>query len=125
MTRMTFVSPITPALNQDNWEEMINPADLSLDEATDLLADLKKLEAFGKKVGGFVKELVRAKIPMDEYEEGYYAGTHFTVSVKQRTRAGGLNKPLILEEMGEEWVEEHSMDPTEYSEVRVKPIKPE
>ena len=119
-TGLQHVSGITEDLNQDNWEELINPAKLSLDDAIDLLGDLKALEAFGKKVGGFVKEMVKAKMPEDEHDTPMYTGTNFEVKINQRTRAGGLNKPLILEEMGDDWVEEHSMPPTEYSEVRIK-----
>ena len=120
-----YISPFTQTLRPDTWQDQINPATLSLDEAIDLLGDFKAMEAFGKKVGGFFKEVVKSKMPEDEHGEPEYTGSHFHVQVRQRSRAGGLNKPLILEEMGEDWVEEHSMPPTEYDELRVKPITPD
>ena len=115
-----YKSPYTKTLSPDNWKDNINPASLNLDEAIDLLSDFRAMEAFGKKVGGFLKEVVKSKMPVDDYGEGDYDNETFHVQVRIRTRVGGLNKPLILEEMGEEWVEEHSMEPTEYEELRIK-----
>ncbi len=112
-----YVSSITAGLTLDNWQENINLSSMSLDDCLDLMGDLKAMEAFGKKVGGFIKEAVKAKMPDDEWE---YTGSHFSVALNERTRMGGLNKELITEEMGEDWVVEHSKPPTEYVEVRLK-----
>jgi len=117
-----YVSPITSKLTPDNWEDHINIAAMSLDELTDLLGDFKKMEAFGKKLGGFFKEAVKGKLPPGERE---YVGTHFQFVINERSRAGGLNKDLILEEMGEEWVADHSLPPIEYEELRLSPVDSE
>jgi len=116
---MGYISEVTDRLTPDDWQEVLNPKALSLDEAVDILADCKSMEAFGKKLTGYMKQVVRSKMPDDE-EEPEYIGTHFSVHVNKRTRKGGLNEPLIIEEMGEDWVEEHRKPPTEYEEIRVK-----
>lgn len=112
--------PLTKKVTKDNWKDTINPAALSLDEAVDLYADFKAIEAAGKMIGGYLREIVRSKMP--DAPEPVYVGTHYSVQVNYRSRAGGLNKELILEEMGEAWVEEHSLPPTEYEELRIKPV---
>lgn len=116
-----FTSPLTPELTPDNWTEEINLQALSLDETMDLLADFKKIEAFGKKVGGFLKQAVTAKMP-DE-DEPVYEGTHYFAQINLRTRKGGLDEAKITTEMGEDWVEEHRKEPTEYKELRLKPVE--
>lgn len=118
-----YVSPITGTLTPDNWQDKINPKDLSLEDALDILGDFKSMMAFTKKLEGFMKQVVRSKMPDEDEPE--YTGRHFSVAVSLRSRAGGLDKPKILEEMGEDWVEEHSKPPTEYEEIRVKPVETE
>lgn len=120
-----YVSPITSELTPDNWKDLINPADLSLDEALDILGDFKAMMAFAKKLEGYMKQVTRAKMPEDDFNEPEYTGTHFSISVAQRSRVGGLDKDKITEEMGEEWVEEHSKPATEYEVISVKPIAAE
>lgn len=115
-----YISPLTSGLTPDNWQEKINLQDLSLDDLTDLLGDLKAMEALGKKVGGFVKEAVYGRMPEDVFE---HATNNFAFVINDRTRAGGLNKEKILEEMGEDWVEEHSNPPTEYKELRMSRVE--
>jgi len=116
-----YISPITAGLTPDNWQDKVNPADLSLDEALDLLGDFKAMVAFGKKLEGFVKEVVKSKMPDDDEPE--YTGTHWYVQVNHRTRKGGLDKEKITDEMGEDWVEEHSKPNTEYDELRLKAVE--
>jgi hypothetical protein len=115
-----YTSTLTSKLTPDNWQEHINIAALSLDELTDLLGDFKAMEAFGKQLGGFLKEAVKAKLPQGQSE---FVGRHFQFVINARVRAGGLNKELITQEMGEEWVQEHSLPPTEYEELRLTPVK--
>ena len=117
-----YISPITRGLTPDNWQDKINLASLSLDDVIDLLGDLKAMEAFGKKVGGFIKEAVKAKMPEGETE---HIGKHFHIQLNTRVRVGGLNKVKVLEDMGEAWVEEYSNPPTEYVELRLKRIEEE
>jgi len=111
-----YVSPITAGLTPDNWEERINLKDMSLDEMADLWGDLKVMEKLGEKVGGYMKEACKARLPEGETE---FIGTNFRFELNDRSRAGNLNKDLILEEMGEDWVEEHLNPDTEYVEARL------
>lgn len=115
-----YASPLTAKLTPDNWDEHVNVASMSLDDILDLMGDLKKMEALAKKVGGFAKEALKAKMPPGDTE---FVGSNFQVQLNDRVRKGGLNRDLITEEMGEEWVEDHSNPPTEYTEVRVKPVQ--
>ena len=118
-----YISPITAGLTPDNWQDKVNPAALSLDEALDLLGDFKAMVAFGKKLEGFVKEVVKSKLPRDDFDEAEYIGVRWSAEINQRTRKGGLDKVKIEEEMGEVWVEEHSKPDTEYEELRLKAIE--
>ncbi len=115
-----YISPITSQLTPDNWQEKINLKDMSLDEMTDLFGDLKAMEALGKKVGGFMKEACKAHLPEGESE---FVGSHFQFVLNDRYRAGGLNKDKIAEEMGEDWIEEHTNPGTEYVELRLTRVE--
>lgn len=107
---------LTKDLTPDNWNDKINLNALSLDDLTTLLGDFKAMEAFSKKVGGFLKETVKARMPEGEDE---YVGPVFAVFRNHRVRMGGLNRDLVLEDMGEEWVQAHSNPETEYDEIRL------
>ncbi len=117
-----YTSSITGGLTPDNWKDKINLSDLSLDDLTDLLGDLKAMEALGKKVGGFIKEAVYGRMPDDVFE---HATNNFAFVINERTRAGGLNREKITEEMGEDWVVEYSNPSTEYRELRMSRVVPD
>ncbi len=117
-----YASPITKELTPGTWEDKINLADMSLDEMTELLADLKVMEAMGKKVGGYMKEAVKARMPEGEME---YTGARFIVNLKDCSRAAGLDDDKILEEMGEVWCEERMKPDIEYTELRLSAVKEE
>lgn len=115
MTRK-YDSPLTAKLTADNWKEHLGDVDrFSLDELIDILGDMKKVKGFATMVEGYLKEIVKARMPDDAYES-----PRWVLERNLRVRAGGLNRDLILEEMGEDWVEEHSNEPTEYTELRMK-----
>ena len=109
-----YNSPITSGLTPDNWEDKINLGDLDLDQMLNLLGDFKAMESMGKKLGGFMKEAVKARMPDMEYENPYWH-----VIRNPRSRKGGLNEDLITEEMGEDWVEERRKPDIEYEELRL------
>ena len=115
-----YVSPITAKLTPDGWQDQINLADMSLDEMTDLWGDLKAMEALGKKIGGYMKVACRARTPEGDSE---FVGSHFQFVINPRVRAGGLNRDRCLEDMGEQWVDDHSNPPTEYEEMRLTKVK--
>lgn len=114
-----YVSPLTSKLSPDNWKDKINLADMSLDELTDLLGDLKAMEKFGKQVGGFIKEAVYGRLPDGVTE---HATSNFAFAINERVRAGGLDEEKITAEMGEDWVEEHRKPPIEYKELRMSVV---
>ncbi|KKN65450.1 hypothetical protein LCGC14_0481700 [marine sediment metagenome] len=117
-----YISPITKELTPTDWKDKINLSDMSLDEMTELLADLKVMEAMGKKVGGYMKEAVKARMPEGEME---YIGARFIVTLNDRLRSGGLDGDKILEEMGEDWCEERMKPDIEYTELRLSVVTPE
>ena len=88
-----------------------------MDDLTDLWGDMKKMEAIGKKLGGFLNQVCRARLPEGETE---YYGSRWGFELAERERKGGLDEEKILEEMGEAWVEQHRKPPTEYVEMRLK-----
>lgn len=114
-----YVSSITKDLTLGNWKDKINLPDMSLDDLTDLLGDLKAVEKLGKQVGGFIKEAIYGRLPDDVTE---HATDNFTFAINNRVRAGSLDKVKITEEMGEEWVIEHSGPPIEYKELRMSAV---
>lgn len=108
---------LTKDLTPDNWQEKVNLDALTVDDLVDLLADMRKMEAFGKRLGGFLKEVIRTRCPdMDEYDS-----PHFVVTFNPQYRAGGLDTDRIMEEMGEEWVEEHRKEGTEFVTIKLIP----
>jgi hypothetical protein len=115
-----YLSAVTKDLTVDNWEEKIDLNQLSLDDMTDLLGDLKALEKLGKNAGGYLKEAVKARMPEDEYD-----GPHYHLVRAHRIRSGGLNEAKLVEDMGEEWVEGYRQPPIEYEELRVTRKEPE
>ncbi len=109
-----YNSPLTAGITPDNWEEKINLSELSLDDMVDLLGDFKAMESMGKKLGGFMKEVVKARMPDDEYENARW------IAIKnQRSRKGGMNEERLTEDMGEDWVESYRKPNIEYEELRL------
>ncbi len=117
-----YISPITATLTPDNWEEKINLKDMSLDEMSELLWDLKKMESLGKKLGGYMKEACTARIPEGMME---HVGPRVGFVLNDRERAGSLDREKCIEEMGIVWVTGHSKPATEYVELRISLVKPE
>jgi hypothetical protein len=95
-----YTSPLTKDLTPENWKEKLDLDNLSL--------------------GGYLKEIIKIKMPDDEYDS-----INWHLERNERTRAGGLNKELIEEEMGEDWVAEHTKEPTEYTELRMTRLETE
>lgn len=114
-----YVSPITKTLTLNNWREKIHLDDLSVPEMIDLMADCRKIQKLGKAVDGYMKEAIRARLPEGETEAH---SDFFEIEIEFCERAGGLDKDRILEEMGEEWVAEHSKDPTEFEKVTIREL---
>lgn len=113
-------SKYTDNLTSDNWQEKLQPKHMSLEDALDAFGDVKIQLSLYKKLEGFMKEVVKSKMPEGETE---YTGLHFMVVLNERSRAGGLNKELLTEEFGQDWIEEHSKEPTEYVEVRLTRVE--
>ena len=113
-----YTHPLTKELNPDNWKEKINLNDLSLDEMIAIFGDMKAMEKLSKAIAGFMREAVNARLPDDEYETEDWA-----VIRSEKTRAGNLDVDAITEEMGEEWVEDHRQDATEYVEIRISRVE--
>ena len=114
-----YKSTLTSKLTPDNWKDELNLPDLSLEDLTDLVGDFKAMEKLGKQLAGFLKEVIRAKMPEDE---DFFEGPHFAIQFNPRVRAGGLDEGKITDEMGEDWVEDHRKPPIEYTEMRVNPV---
>ncbi len=112
MKKYTHV--LTKELTPDNWKEKLNLNDLSLDELISIWGDLKSMEKLAKQVGGFLREVVGPRLPEDAYDS-----THFHTERTEHVRVGSLNKDRILEDMGEDWVEDHTNAPTEYTQIKV------
>ncbi len=105
-------------LTPDNFKELLNPKQLNAMQLVDILGDVKAEATFLKKVDGYMKELIAATQDEDEFE---FEASRFFVTRVSKARFG-LSKDLVLEDMGEEWVDNHSTT-TDYFEMRIKPIK--
>ena len=110
-----YMHPLSGTLTPDNWQEKLNLNALSLEDMIEVFGDMKSMESVSKKIGGFLKEVIKARMPEDEDE---YDSPHFHIQRNFRSRAGGLDRERILETMGETWAEEFSHEPTEYVEIR-------
>ena len=106
------------SLTAINWQELLKPKTLSPSEMVDILGDVKAELKLLALVEGFLKETITATQDEDEFE---FDADRFHVIRVAKTRFG-LSKDMVLEDMGQEWVEKHSST-TEYFEMRVVPIK--
>ncbi len=114
-----YASPLTKTVTPDKWREKINLKMLSLDDMTDLLGDFKEMESMAKKLTGFLREAIIPRMPGGSTE---YASSNFEFVLNTRTRAGNLNRDLVMDEMGEAWTIDHSNPSTEYTELRMNRI---
>jgi len=106
---------LTKELTPDNWKEKLNLSALDVDDIVELLYDMRKMEGLGKKIGGFLKEVLRARTDDEDY-----AGRMFDVLFKDGYREGNLDVDLITEEMGEEWVENHRKSGTDFVTIKLE-----
>jgi hypothetical protein len=111
-----YTHPLTKDLTPDNWKDKLNLDDLSVDDLIELLKDLRAMENFGKKLGGFLKEVIKVRCEGQEEYEGRKLWAFF----KEGYREGGLDVELITEEMGEEWVENHRKEGTEFVTIKLQ-----
>ena len=114
-----YKSKLTSTITPTNWKDNLNLPELSLDDLTTLVGDFKAMEKLGKMVAGYLKEAITARMPEGETE---YSGPYFEIQFNERSRAGALDEAKCLEDMGEDWVEDHRKDPIEYTEMRVTPV---
>ena len=117
----TNTHPLTAQLSLENFRELIQPHALSLDELVSILGDLKAMEKLAKEAKKYVRGLVDGRMRGGLSE---YKGTHFEVTRTDRYRAGNLDKELIEEELGADWIHAHSHDGTNYTEIRCKRLAP-
>lgn len=62
-----YLSKLTSKLVPDKpLPDQINLKTMSLDDMVDLFADTKQMEAFGKKVNGYMKQALVARLPKGE-----------------------------------------------------------
>jgi len=110
-----YIHPLTSGLTPDNWKDKLNLADLDVDDLIEILKDMRTMENFGKKIGGFLKEVIKARC--DDLEE--FDGRKIYAEFVPGERVGNLNVELIEEEMGIEWVEEHRKDSTPFVTIQL------
>ncbi len=115
-----YRSELTKSLTPEGWQEQINLKDMSLDDMLDLLKDLKVMEAFGKKVGGYMKEAVKGRMPEGAVD---YSGPRFIVAIEHVERKAGLDEGRLVDDMGEEWVEGYRKDPIEYDQLKLSEVE--
>lgn len=109
-----YKHPLTAQITPENWQEKLNLQNLSLEDISTLLGDFKAMEAMGKKLAGFLREVALSRMEDDEYE-----GPYFILERSTQWRSGSLDKELIMEEMGEEWIETHSKEGQDVTVLRV------
>ena len=109
-----YTHPLTAQLTPENWKDKLDLDALSLVELANICGDLNHMEKFAKKLSGYLKEILKSKMPDDEMDTEFWH-----LARNERERAGGLDRESILEEMGMEWVEEHSNPSIEYTELRI------
>ncbi len=112
-----YTHELSSQLTPKNWQEKLNLKALSLDELVSIFGDMKKQEGFSKKLAGYLREIILARMPEGEDE---YDGTFWELERSFAPRIGDLDIDRITEEMGEQWVENHRKDSTEVTTLRSK-----
>lgn len=110
-----YIHPLTSGLTPDNWKDKINLPDLSVDDLLELLKDMRNMENFSKKLGGFLKEVVKSRCEGLEEFDGRTVYAQFVPGFRE----GNLNVDLCTEAMGEEWVAEHRSEGTDYITIKL------
>ena len=110
-----YVHPLTAGLTPENWKDKLNLNDLTVDDLLELLKDMRSMENFGKKLGGFLKEIIKARCEgMPEYD-----GRTIFALFNESHRDGNLDLDKITEEMGEEWVEDHRKEGSDFITIKL------
>ena len=110
-----YTHPLTKDLTPDNWRDKINLPDMDVDDLIELLKDMRSMENFGKKLGNFLKEIIKARCEGMEDFDGRKLFALFTES----TRLGNLDVEAIEEEMGAEWVATHRKGDTDFITIKL------
>ena len=113
---LLFRHPVSETLAPDDWQDKINLDALSHEDLMILLYDMRRMENFGKKVGNYLKEVIKARVDMGEHDEWDRAWAELADS----SRKNGLDEERMAEDMGEEFVEKYRKPDSEFVTIKVK-----
>lgn len=117
-----YRSPLTKDITRDNWKEVLMPKlkSMTVDEIMALRYDMGEMEKLGKQLSGLLKEILIARLGDSmEYESDTIG---LALSRVVQYRAGGLDRDRILEDMGQNFVDNYTKDGTEYEVMTIKPL---
>lgn len=105
---------LTKELTPDNWQDKLNPQALSVDDLMALLFDMRKMESLSKKIGGWLKEILKTRTDCEDYDGDYFA-VHFVDGYRQ----GGLDVDALTAEYGEDWIDKWRKEGTPYVTIKL------
>ena len=112
-----YKSSVTAKLTADNWQEIINLKTMSRDDMLDLFGDMKAMEKLGKKIQGFMREALIARMPKGESSQ---ENNNFSIEVTESSGRVTLDGARILEDMGEQFVQKYSNTGEDFVTVKLK-----
>ncbi len=113
-----YHSKLTAKLVPDKTPaEQINLSTMSFDDMLALFADTKQMEALGKKINGYMKQALLARMPDDEDE---YDNDDFGFSREDTSGRITYDYTAMAEEMGENFMKKFRREGDDYVTCRLK-----
>lgn len=111
-----YQSPITAKLTPDNWQELLNPQQVSVDELITVCFDMRKMQSMSKKIDGYLKQAICARLPDDEYATSLFD----IVRNEDNIRVGNIDVDRLLEDMGQNFVAKYRKESSPYTTLSIK-----
>lgn len=110
-----YMSLVSSKLTPDGWKEQLNLKTLSVHELLDIFGDMKQMEALGKKVGGFVREVLIARGDGREIEND-----NFIFSPSDTPGKPTLDTARMEEDMGPQFMQKYRGTGDNFTTVQLK-----
>ena len=112
---MKYLSPLTNVLDPNKWQEQINLKNMDVEEMLCLWSDMKVMEAMAKKVNGYMRTALQARLP--EGEDTWTSDCVDFITTEQGGRVT-YDHERKLEDMGEQFMQKYQKQGEPYTKVQ-------
>ena len=112
-----YYSKLTAKLIPDKSPaEQINLKIMSVDDMLDLFADTKQMEALGKKINGYMKQALLARLPKGKDE---LSNDNFRINVTESAGRVTYDYKGMTEEMGDNFMQKFMKQGDSFNTVKL------